>query len=85
MTCASSCFLGAERLDDARWRRIHAALDAGDPTGKVRPLVAKEKVRYVSLTEDAELAAARPGAAISWCAEAESGPELRRLAKLLRR
>jgi transposase len=78
--------LGAERVDEAGWRRIHAALDAGDPTGEVRDCwVAKEKVRDVYLTEDAELAAARLDAAIAWCSEAECGPELRRLAKLLRR
>jgi transposase len=63
--------LGAERVDDAGWVRIHAALDAGDPNGEVR--------------DDPEQAAARLDAAIAWCTEAESGPELRRLAKMLRR
>src|SRR5215210_4086913 len=33
----------------------------------------------------AVMAAARLDMAIAWCSEAESGPELRRLAKLLRR
>ena len=78
--------LGAERVDEAGWRRIHAAFDAADPTGEVQDCwVAKEKVRDVYLTEDARLAAARLDAVIAWCAEAESGPELRRLTKLLRR
>jgi transposase len=78
--------LGAERVDDRGWERIHAALDAGDPAGEVRDCwVAKEKVRSVYLTEDPQLAAARLNDAAAWCAEAECGPELRRLAKVLRR
>ena len=44
--------LGAERVDDAGWVRIHAALDAGDPNGEVRDTwVAKERVRDVYRTE----------------------------------
>jgi len=39
----------------------------------------------VYLTENPELAAARLNDAAGWCAEAECGPELRRLAKVLRR
>jgi hypothetical protein len=78
--------LGAERVDEAGWARIHAALDAGDPDDVVRDCwVAKEKVRDVYLTDDPQLAAERLDDAIAWCAAAESGPELRRLAKLLRR
>ena len=78
--------LGAERVDAAGWVRIHAALDAGDPTGDVRDTwVAKERVRDVYGTDDPEQAAARLDAAIAWCIDAESGPELRRLAKMLRR
>lgn len=78
--------LGAERVDEAGWARIHAALDAGDPDDVVRDCwVAKEKVRDVYLTDDPQLAAERLDDAIVWCAAAESGPELRRLAKLLRR
>lgn len=74
------------RVDDAGWVRIHAALDAGDPTGEVRDFwVAKERVRDVYGTDDPEQAASRLDAAIAWCTEAESGPELRRLAKMLRR
>jgi transposase len=78
--------LGAERVDEVGWRRIHAALNAGDPTDAVRDCwVAKEKVRDVYLTDDEDLAAERLDDAISWCAAAESGPELRRLLKMLRR
>lgn len=78
--------LGAERVDDAGWERIHAALDAGDPDDELRDCwVAKEKVRDVYLTDDPELAADRLDDAIGWCNAAESGPELRRLVKTLRR
>ena len=78
--------VGAERVDEAGWARIHAALDAGDPNDAVRDCwVAKEKVRDVYLTDDVGLAAERLDDAIAWCTPAESGPELRRLAKLLRR
>jgi transposase len=78
--------VGAERVDEAGWARIHAALDAGDPDDAVRDCwVAKEKVRDVYLTDDAKVAAERLDDAIAWCVAAESGPELRRLAKLLRR
>lgn len=45
----------------------------------------KEKVRDVYLTDDEDVAAERLDEAISWCAAAESGPELRRLLKVLRR
>jgi len=62
--------LGAERVDEAGWVRIHAA---------------KERVRDVYGTDDPEQAAARLHAAIAWCVVAESGPEFRRLAKRLRR
>lgn len=47
--------------------------------------MAKEKVRDVYLTDDPGLAAARLDSAVVWCAAAESGPELRRLTKVLRR
>jgi hypothetical protein len=66
--------------------RIHATLDAGDLNGEVRDTwVAKERVRDVYGTDDPEQAATRLDAAIAWCTEPESGPELRRLAKMLRR
>jgi len=78
--------LGAERVDERGWARIHAALDAGDPHDEVRDCwVAKEKVRDVYLTDDPNLAAELLDDAIAWCTAAESGPELRRLAKTLRR
>lgn len=78
--------LGAERVDEAGWRRIHVALDAGDPDGAVSDCwVGKEKVRDVYLTDDEDVAAERLDDAIAWCAAAESGPELRRLVKVLRR
>lgn len=77
---------GAERVDQRGWERIHAALDAGDPHDEVRDCwVAKEKVRDVYLTDDPDQASALLGDAISWCVATESGPELRRLAKTLRR
>ena len=78
--------LGAERVDDAGWTRLHAALAAGDPDDEVRDCwVAKEKLRDVYLTDDPALAAERLDDAIAWSTAAESGPELRRLAKTLRR
>jgi len=78
--------MGAERLDERGWQRLHAALDAGDPDDAIRDCwVAKEKVRDVYLTDDPAAAASRLDDAITWCIAAESGPELRRLAKLLRR
>jgi transposase len=78
--------LGAERVDAAGWTRIHAALDAGDPDDAVRDCwVAKEKVRDVYLTDDPGVAATRLAEAIAWCSDAECGPELRRLVKVLRR
>jgi transposase len=77
---------GAERIDEAGWARLHAALDAGDPDDEVRDCwVAKEKVRDVYLTDDEDAAAELLDDAIEWCSAAESGPELRRLAKMLRR
>jgi transposase len=78
--------LGAERVDDNGWVRIHRALRHGDPDGEVTDCwVAKEKVRDVYLTSDPDLAAERLDDAIAWCLEPESGPELRRLVKTLRR
>jgi transposase len=77
--------LGAERVDESG-ERIHRALDAGDPHDEVRDAwVAKEKVRDVYLTDDANQAGEHLDAAIAWCTEPEAGPELRRLAKTLRR
>ena len=78
--------LGAERVDDAGWARLHAALAAGDPEGHVSDCwVAKEKVRDTYLTDDPDLAERLLDKAIAWCVEPESGPELATLAKTLRR
>jgi transposase len=77
---------GAERVDQRGWDRIHAALDAGDPHDEVRDCwVAKEKVRDIYLTDNPDQATEHLDDAIAWCVDAESGPELRRLAKTLRR
>lgn len=78
--------LGAERVDEAGWERLHSALNAGDPDDAVTDCwVAKEKVRSIYLTDDPDLAAERLDDALAWCCEPEAGPELRRLAKVLRR
>ena len=45
--------LGAERVDEDGWTRIHTAPNAGDPNDEVRDCwVAKEKIRSVCATED---------------------------------
>lgn len=78
--------LGAERIDETGWERLHSALGAGDPDDEVTDTwVAKEKVRSVYLTDDADLAAERLDDAIAWCTDPAAGPEQRRLAKTLRR
>jgi transposase len=78
--------LGAERVDEAGWARIHAGLRDGDPDDAVTDTwVAKEKVRDVYLTDDAEEAAVRLAEAIAWCTAPEATPEQRTLAKTLRR
>jgi transposase len=78
--------LGAERVDERGWERIWAALRDGDPDGEVQACwVAKEKVRDIYLTDDPALAVERLDDTLAWCTDAESGPELRRLAKTLRR
>jgi transposase len=78
--------LGAERVDETGWDRIHAALRAGDPDDQVTDCwVAKEKIRSVYSTDDPDIATERLDDAIAWCTATEAGPELRRLAKTLRR
>jgi transposase len=78
--------LGAERVDERGWQRIHAALAAGDPDDEVRDCwVAKEYVRDIYLTDDPVHAEAALDRAIAWCDDHESPRELRRLAKTLKR
>ena len=78
--------LGAERVDERGWERIHEALDTGDPTDQLRDTwVAKEKLRDVYLTNDPAFAAERLEDLLAWCDAHESGPELATLAKTLRR
>jgi transposase len=78
--------MGAERLDERAWERIWSALRDGDPDGEVQACwVAKEKLRDVYLTDDPDEAAERLDDALAWCVDADSGPELRRLAKTLKR
>jgi transposase len=78
--------LGAERLDDEAWERIHFALHEGDPDDELADAwTGKEKVRDIYRTDDVVVAEAALDDAIVWCTAPESGPELRRLAKLLRR
>ena len=78
--------MGAERLDQTGWERLHRALRDGDADGEVRDCwVAKEKLRDVYLTDDPDHAAVLLDDAIAWYVAEDSGPELRRLAKTLRR
>ena len=77
---------GAEHLDEHGWERLHQPPRDGDPDGRVRDAwVAKEHVRDIYLTDtptEAETALER---AIDWCCDPAAGPELRILAKTLRR
>lgn len=78
--------MGYERLDPTGWQRLVEGLRAGDLDDQVRDCwVAKEKVRDVYLTDDPTEAKRLLDEAIAWCVDTESGPELRRLAKTLRR
>ncbi len=72
--------VGAERLSERGWERIHAALAAGDPAGEVAAaVVAKELLRDVYAAPG--LAAARRAliAFYHYCSDADV-PELARLA-----
>jgi transposase len=78
--------VGSERVDEAGWERLHAALGAGDPTDVLSDTwVAKEKVRSVYRTDDYDLAAIRLDDALEWCTQPEAGPEQLTLAKTMRR
>ena len=77
---------GAERLDDRGLQRLQTALDRGDPYDEVADCwEAKEKVRSVFTATDPETAANRLDDAIAWCAAPEAAPELRKLARTLKR
>ncbi len=77
--------VGAERLSEPGWARLRAGLGAGDPADEVlEAWLAKERVRAVYATEDANEAVHRLDDAISFCA-ASKVPELRTLVKTLRR
>lgn len=78
--------MGAERVDERGWERIHAALAAGDPDDTLAATwTGKEKVRNVYLTDDLDEATAALDDAIAWCSDPDPGPELARLLKTLRR
>jgi transposase len=78
--------MAAERVDERGWERIHAALDAGDPNDVLAATwTGKEKVRNIYLTDDLHEATAALDDAIDWCTDPQSGPELTRLLKTLRR
>jgi transposase len=78
--------MGAEHLDQAGRERLDQALRDGDPDGLVQDAwVAKEYVRDIYLTDDPGQAEAALDKAIGWCTDSDAGPELRTLAKTLRR
>jgi len=78
--------MGAEHLDEQGWDRLHHALREGDHDGLVRDAwLAKEYVRDIYLTDDPELAEQALERAIAWCTDPDASPELRTLAKTLRR
>ena len=76
--------LGAERVDERGWERIHTALADGDPDGEVRDTwVAKELVRDVYLATSLDDATAALDAAVAWCTDPDATIEQRTLAKTL--
>ena len=78
--------MGAEHLDEQGWERLHQALREGDLDGQVQDAwVAKEYVRDIYLTDDPDEAKAALDRAIAWCTDPAANPELRTLAKTLRR
>ena len=77
--------LGAERMDERGWERLHEALKLGDPFDEVSDAwSAKEKTRSVYLTDHPDEATDRLEEAIAWCS-ASTVPEVKRLGKTLRR
>jgi transposase len=77
--------VGAERLDERGWERLHHGFNQGDRLDHVlEAWTTKEKVRDVYLTDDVELATERLDDAIAFTATSHV-PELTTLAKSLRR
>jgi transposase len=77
--------VGAERLGESGWERVHDGLDRGDALDQVTEAwMAKEKVRDVYLTNDVELATVRLDEAIAFTSASKT-PEVKTLAKSLRR
>jgi transposase len=76
--------VGAERLSERGWARIHAGLAAGDPADEVSAaVVAKELLRDVYSAPGARSARARLAKFYTHCANADVA-ELTRLAKTVR-
>lgn len=76
--------VGAERLSERGWARIHAGLAAGDPADEVSAaLVAKELLRDVYSASGIRSARARLAKFYAHCADADVA-ELTRLAKTVR-
>ena len=77
---------GAERLDPTGKERLWAALEQGDPYDEIADCWhAKEQVRSVFKTTDRSQAADRLDDAIAYSAAPEAAPELRKLARTLKR
>ncbi len=77
--------VGAERLDERGWDRLHQGLDHGDHLEQVTEAwMAKEKVRDVYLTDDVDEATTRLDEAIAFTS-ASKVKEVKTLAKSLRR
>jgi transposase len=78
--------MGAERLDDKAWARIHEGLRYGDPHDVVQAAwCAREFVRDVYITEDPDEAVVALDKALEWCTDPEASSELVTLAKTLTR
>jgi transposase len=77
--------VGAERLGERGWARIHDGLERGDALDEVTEAwIAKEKLRDVYLTDDLAIATARLDDAIAFTS-ASKVKEVKTLAKALRR